>query len=128
MGSRSLLDWYPGDEKSQQAVIAGVATTKNEGFGDAEADLQRRDGSKIPMYMTASSLVIDGHEYFAGFGIDITERKQNELELQQSEGKHRTMVANISDVIAIIDRFGHDQVQEPEYREAFWLAAGGPGG
>jgi len=70
-----VLDWFKGDEKSLSAVTEGLENTLANGFGDAVADLQRKDGSKIPMYFTASSLTMDDKPYFVGIGIDISERK-----------------------------------------------------
>jgi len=77
----SLMDWYKGDEKSQDAITKGISKAAIEGFGDAEALLQRKDGTTIPMHFTASSLYLDGNQYFAGIAIDITERKKREVEI-----------------------------------------------
>ena len=71
-----VLDWFKGDEKSLSAVTEGLKNTSENGFGEAEADLQRKDGTKIPMYFTACPLTMDGKPYFVGIGIDITERKR----------------------------------------------------
>lgn len=81
LSKMSLLDWFNGDEKSQRAVIKGLARAIKEGFGDAEAELQKKDGRAVPMYFTASALHLDGNQYFAGIGIDITERKKKEEEI-----------------------------------------------
>ena len=77
---KGVMDWYTGDEKSQAAVLEGLARTIEHGFGDAEGDLQRKDGTKIPMYFTACPLVFDGKTYFVGIGIDIAERRRDEAE------------------------------------------------
>ncbi|MCX5883285.1 MAG: PAS domain S-box protein, partial [Deltaproteobacteria bacterium] len=71
-----VLNWFKGDKKSLSAVTEGLKSTLENGFGEAEADLQRKDGSKIPMYFTACSLTIDSKPYFVGIGIDITDRKR----------------------------------------------------
>ena len=72
----NVLDWFKGDEKSLSSVSDGLKNTSETGFGEAEADLQRKDGTKIPMYFTACPLTMDGKPYFVGIGIDITERKR----------------------------------------------------
>jgi PAS domain S-box-containing protein len=69
----ALLDWYKGDIKSQKAVQDGVASVMKHGFGTAEAVLQRKDGTVIPMYFAATLLTIRGRQYFAGIGIDMTD-------------------------------------------------------
>jgi len=79
----SLMDWYPGDLQSQQAVTEGVSKTIQEGYGEAEALLRKKDGSKVPMHFTASRLTIDGRMYFAGIGLDLTERKRMEQERER---------------------------------------------
>ena len=80
-----LLDWYKGDVESQIAVNEGVNSTILKGFGTAETNLQKKDGTTIPMYFTASPLTINGKKYFTGIGIDISARKQIEESLKISE-------------------------------------------
>lgn len=78
MNGRNVLDWFKGDDKSLSAVTDGLKNTFENGHGEAEADLQRKDGSTIPMYFTATPLTMNDKPYFVGIGIDITERKQAE--------------------------------------------------
>jgi len=99
----SLLDWYKGDEKSQTAVMEGIKRVNQTGFGDAEADLQKKDGTKIPMYFTASSVTIDNKLYFAGIGIDITERKLLHERLQ----KYQVLAEKANDAMLFIDKEGN---------------------
>jgi PAS domain S-box-containing protein len=75
---KSNDDWYVGDEVSQAAVAAGIRNALEHGFGEAEANLQLKNGEKRPMYFTACPLVIEGRTYFVGIGIDITERRRAE--------------------------------------------------
>ena len=77
-----LLDWYKGDEESQAVVLEGITRTMKEGFGEAEANLQKKDGTTIPMYFTACPVTIHGRQYFTGIGIDITEQKKQKEELE----------------------------------------------
>jgi len=77
----TLMDWYWGDEASQQAVKEAVTTTLETGFGEVEARLQAKDGRFIPMHFTASALSIDGQPYISGIGIDITDLKKAEAAL-----------------------------------------------
>jgi len=82
LSNMHLMDWYPGDEQSQKTVTEGLKRTMENGFGEAEAILQRKDGSRLPLYFTASPLKINGKQYFTGIGIDITERRRAEQERQ----------------------------------------------
>lgn len=78
MSRMTLLDWYKGDEEGQKAVLAGVKHTAETGFGEVEANLQRKDGTTVPMYFTACPLTLLGKLYFVGLGIDISSRKREE--------------------------------------------------
>jgi PAS domain S-box-containing protein len=89
-----LLDWYRGDEKSQAAVNAGIRRTLETGFGEAEALLQRKDGTTIPMHFTASPLTLQGKQYFTGIGTDITER-ENARERQRIYTEHLLLAQKI---------------------------------
>jgi len=94
LANMCLLDWYKGDEKSQAAVADGLKKACDKGFGEAEVNLQRKDGTVVPMYCTATPLAIDGKEYFTGIGIDITERRQAQRErerLQEQLAQARKM-------------------------------------
>lgn len=81
LSEMNLFDWFKEDEKSQMAVKDGIARAVEKGFGDAEAELKKKDGTIVPMYFTASAFYLDGNQYFTGIGIDITERKKKEIEI-----------------------------------------------
>lgn len=76
-----LKNWYKDDQESLQAVLTGLSNTTLKGFGEAEANLQTKDGTKIPFYFTACPVEIDQNHYFVGVGIDISARKKAEDEL-----------------------------------------------
>lgn len=106
MSRMRLLDWFRDDAKSQKAVLDGLKTTMETGFGEAEADLQRKDGTKIPMYFTASPLKLFDKQYFTGLGIDITECKRVEEELKKNELLTRTAIENLPIIFYLIDNDG----------------------
>jgi len=99
----NLQDWYEDDEKSQTAVLAGIERAKRNGFGDAEANLQKKDGTRIPVYFTASPVTIEGQQYFAGIGIDITEQKQMYERLE----KYKVLAEKANDAMLFIDKEGN---------------------
>ncbi|HWR38793.1 MAG TPA: transporter substrate-binding domain-containing protein [Patescibacteria group bacterium] len=82
MAQMTLLDWYRGDEETQQRILREVQRGLEEGFATTEADLQKKDGTVIPMYFTAVSLRIGEELYFTGIGIDVTKRKEMEQKLK----------------------------------------------
>lgn len=101
-----VYDWYKGDDVSLKIISEGLGDTLLTGFGQAEAELQRKDGSKIPMYLTAVPLKINDKVYFTGIGIDITARKTVEEKLKKSENRLRTITENIPDTILQINSEG----------------------
>jgi len=78
---RGLMDWYKDDPVSQEVIAKGLENAVKNGFGEAEADLQCKDGSIIPLYLTACPLKLDGKDYFVGMGVDISTRKKAEAKL-----------------------------------------------
>jgi diguanylate cyclase (GGDEF)-like protein/PAS domain S-box-containing protein len=83
LSKMTLLDWYKGDEETIAHISREVQRALTDGFADAEANLQKKGGSTIPMYFTAVPLTINGKMHFAGIGIDITDRKQARDALQR---------------------------------------------
>lgn len=81
LSHRSLMEWYKDDPVSQEAVTKGLENTAKYGFGEAEANLQCKDGSTIPLYLTARPLKLDGKDYFVGMGVDISTRVRAEEKL-----------------------------------------------
>lgn len=78
---RGLMDWYKDDPVSQEAIKIGLEKATKNGFGEAEANLQCKDGSTIPLYLTARPLKLDDKDYFVGMGVDISTRIKAETKL-----------------------------------------------
>ncbi|KLU64128.1 cyclic di-GMP phosphodiesterase response regulator RpfG [Desulfosporosinus acididurans] len=103
LNNRHIMDWYQNDLESQTAVIKGIERVNKEGYGDAEANLQKKDGTTIPMYLTASLVSIDDRQYFAGIGIDMTERNQ----LLERLKKYEILAEKAHDAIWFLDKEGN---------------------
>jgi PAS domain S-box-containing protein len=72
-----------------------------------EVELRRRDGSTFWVSMNTKALENQGGEIvYDGFLTDVTERVRVEQALRNAEARQRAMIANIADVIAIIDQGG----------------------
>lgn len=81
LAGMTLYDWYKGDAKSQKSVKEGLEKAMKQGFGEAEADLQKKDGTVVPMCFTASVFSLGNKRYFTGIAMDMTERKKRETEI-----------------------------------------------
>jgi len=66
----------------------------------------KKDGTIIYADINAAKAIVDGRECNIGFFTDITERRQAEKILQQSEEKWRSLVENVPDIIILVD---HDR-------------------
>jgi PAS domain S-box-containing protein len=106
-----LFDWYNGDEEGYKSVTEGLAKMVETGFGEAEACLNTKFNTKIPMYFTACPLTIEGQDYFVGIGVDISSRKKAEAELlelnrtleDKVEQRTQDLLASNQNLAAVID-------------------------
>lgn len=116
-----LQDWYRDSPEDLLAISQGVAQAFSEGYGEAEAYLQTKDGHKILFHFTAVRLEIDGSTYFAGIGIDITQQRLAE------EAVERRLIALTSPLestegLRFEDLFNIEEIQE--IQDAFAEATG----
>ena len=84
MADMHLLDWFKTDHETQAHILSETSKASQGIFADAEADLQKKDGTTIPMHFTAIGMDIQGKSYITGIGIDITKRKQAEEALREA--------------------------------------------
>ncbi len=101
MPDRSLLKWHRPEAK--EAVLDAVKRAMAKGSDTIEAPLLAKDGREIPFLLTGARLDIAGQVYLMGVGIDISERKQAEAALRESEGKYRLLFDSANDAIFICD-------------------------
>ncbi|MCG8407760.1 MAG: PAS domain S-box protein [Phycisphaerales bacterium] len=79
----------------------------------------RRDGSTFPMELSVSEASQDGRRIFTGIVRDITERKQAEKALRESESRTRAVFESIVDAIITIDERGTIESINPAARRIF---------
>jgi len=94
---------------------------KNGYVEDFEYEARTVKGRKIWLSMNARIVKKSGGNNFVmeGFASDITARKRAETELQKQEAKQRAMIANISDVLAIMDEQGIIRYKSPNIEKLF---------
>jgi len=114
-----MADFVPGQswaDPNAREKMLGILR-ENGSVSDYEAEIIRKDGKHIWILFSATFYPEEG--YIEGSIVDITDRKQTELALQRSEAFQRKMVANIGDVIVIIDRDGINRYQSPNIEKMF---------
>jgi PAS domain S-box-containing protein len=80
---------------------------------------RRKDGIIKPIELALSKVKMQDGWHAIGIVRDITGRKQAEETIRRSESMQRKMVANIGDVIAIIDRDGVNRYNSPNIEKLF---------
>jgi PAS domain S-box-containing protein len=117
IAGRHIMDWHVPEAKPLVKEVVDVVMEK--GFNTLESPLLSKNGEFIPFLMTGIRFEADDQMYLLGFGIDITERKNAELALKATDAKQSAMIANISDVIVIIDQHGTNMYKSPNVEKWF---------
>jgi two-component system sensor histidine kinase/response regulator len=73
-------DFFSGADR--QRIAAAMAQVFREGKTTVEAIFRDRHGQGIPYLFSGTRMVLDDQAYLLGVGIDITERKRTEAELE----------------------------------------------
>ncbi|WP_207423558.1 PAS domain-containing sensor histidine kinase [Desertivirga brevis] len=96
--AKEIINLSPLDlvvDNDRTSVRDVVLRVFRDGQGDVEAGLKVKDGNIYKYYFNGQKLVIDGKNYLAGMGIDISKRKAAEETLQKNE----QMLSYILDLI-----------------------------
>ncbi|MGV1098253.1 PAS domain S-box protein [Thiovibrio sp. JS02] len=111
--------------------IADVDLTLGPGFADFFPEIRRqgslqletshrtRDGRLVDKDVSAVHISLDSHGYISVFARDITERKQMERALRESEEQYRELFESASDIIQIVRPDGHFLFVNPAWRATF---------
>jgi len=91
------LDFFAAEEKSSIAEKISEVFTKGQAF--VEASLLTKDGRKVPYFFTGRNVNFKSAECLIGMGIDVSERKNVELKLDESEQKYRELVESANSII-----------------------------
>ena len=95
------LDFFSHEDRPM--VQERIAEVFAKGESATEAPLLAKDGTRTPFYLTGKQVYYDELNCLVGVGIDLTERKEAELALQNSEHRYRSTLDNILEACQIID-------------------------
>jgi PAS domain S-box-containing protein len=91
----------------KDAVSKAIDTVMEKGFYSTESTLIAKDGRQIPVFLTGTRFEIQGHLYYMGIGIDITNLKQAEDKLVASERKMHAIFDQTFELIGLMSLDGN---------------------
>jgi PAS domain S-box-containing protein len=66
---------------------------------DRDGEVLRKDGTRVAVIISASTFTLDGRRLILGLFRDITERREAEEKLKQTEERYRLFAENVNDII-----------------------------
>jgi len=119
VGRSSVAKLNPlwADPKERERLVA-ILKERGEVI-DFEATFLGKNGRSFTGLMSTKTFEMNGVMHLLSNTRDISERKQAEVALTQSEARHSSMVANISDVIGIIGIDGTMKYKSPNIQKWF---------
>ena len=94
MEGRHVLEWHLPD--NHNAVLNSLDGFMDTGQARIETNILAKDGHSIPFLLTAVKFENQGQNYLIGVGIEISERKQAEQAVRDSESILKKATTNCS--------------------------------
>lgn len=91
------LDFFAEEEKP--SIAEKITEVFKNGQAFIEASLLAKDGKKTPFLFTGRNVKFNEIDCLVGMGIDISERKNVESKLDESEQKYRELVESANSII-----------------------------
>ncbi len=99
--SKEIAEMHPSqffEGEDKRYIEERIATVFSDGIGDAEADFTAKDGTKKQFYFKAILVDFEGKPCLLGTGIDISDRKKAEKELNDSYDAIRKLTSHLQNV------------------------------
>ncbi len=98
---KTLFDISDGEDIEANSQLK--VRLNNDGNATFQTTYLTKDGTKLPVEISALRLTIDGEDLYMAIARDITERKNAEEALRKSEQLYRLLADNVHDVIWTTD-------------------------
>jgi len=102
-----LPEYQPDGTSSREAGKDAVRRLLKNDIHGSSFFFRRADGTEFEGDATINSIVLNGERYYQSIIRDITERREAEKALRQSEEKYRSLLNNASDPILLADLEGN---------------------
>jgi PAS domain S-box-containing protein len=97
-------------EEDREHVGRKIQQVLEEGAAETEARIVRKDGIKVPCYMSGVRITFEDKPCVLGAALDISMRKQAETELRDSEARLKLILNSVLTGVVIIDPEKHQIV------------------
>ncbi|MCC5940194.1 MAG: PAS domain S-box protein [Balneolaceae bacterium] len=107
----SPLEYFDDDQLPK--VIEIIQHTFTKGSATIETEILTKDGRKIPHFFFGAKIQYNNEDCLVGYGVDITDQKEAELKILESEKRFKSLVQDGQDLLAIIDNEGNYKYVSP---------------
>ena len=95
----SYLDWFRNNPEDMDVMRSSMEITKLTGHGEVEANLQIKNGNRIPFHFSTVVQDFNDRRYYIGIGLDISDQKEVEAAILESTDRYRRFADNAPDMI-----------------------------